>query len=297
VRVAHATDIHWFVPPRAGQMTVKRLLGSANLYLRGRRHDFDEGVQSALVDHLVDLEPDLVIVTGDLTAQATPEEFDKARQALAPVLDTLETFVIPGNHDVYTPGALRERRIERYFGPWMGLDDSPIGRRDLGPVTVLGLDPNRPTLVTASGVVPEEQLVALDEALRDPALASRFVILALHYPILDRRGEVYDGANHGLRNARELIALLDRAPTRPAIILCGHKHHGFRSDLELSDGAVIPVVNCGSSGYAFQPDHQRAAAMCVYEIDDDGRLASVERFLYDGGGFAPEPGGPFATGR
>lgn len=295
MRLAHATDIHWFVPPRASQLTVKRTLGTANLYVRGRRHDFDEAVQGALVAHLVALAPDLVVITGDLTAQALPEEFEKARVALDPVLGRVPTFVIPGNHDVYTPGAKRERRIEAWFGDWMGLG-GPVTRRDEGEITVLGLDPNRPTLVSASGVLPADQLIALAEALSQPDLAGRFVVLAIHYPVVDRRGALYDGASHGLRNAAELVGLLEQAPRRPDLILCGHKHHGYRSELVLGDGARVPVINCGSSGQAHQPDRQRAAAMCVYTVEH-GALSEVERYLHDGAAFVPEPGGAFATGR
>ena len=76
MRIAHATDIHWFVPPTPRQLGFKRVLGTANLYLRGRRHHFDRGAQRALVAHLRRVEADLILITGDLTAQALPAEFE-----------------------------------------------------------------------------------------------------------------------------------------------------------------------------------------------------------------------------
>ncbi len=296
MRIAHATDIHWFVPPRLAELGPKRVLGTANLYVRGRRRDFSRDVQRALVAHLLAVAPDLVLITGDLTSQSLPSEFAVARQDLGPLLDSVPTFVIPGNHDVYTRGAQRGRFMEGTFGPWMHREPSGLQRKDYGNVTVLGLDPNRPQLLSASGAVPEAQLDALAQALADPALRDRAVILAIHYPLLDRRGEIYDGAHHGLRNARALIAVLDAAPVRPVLIACGHVHHGYRVLLELSDGVGIPICNPGTSGQAFSPDRRRAAAMAVYELQPDGSV-DFARHVHDGAAFAPEPGGAWSSGR
>lgn len=296
MRIAHATDIHWMAPPYWRLLNRKRVLGTANLYLRGRRHHFAEHVQEALVAHIASLEPDLVLITGDLTAQALPVEFEKAKAALRPVLERLPTFVIPGNHDVYTLGAHREQRIHTWFGDWMGLHgESCVGRLDVGDVTCLGLDPNRPTWLSASGWVPVEQLEELAAILRDPDLRDRFVVLCVHYPLLDRRGDVYDGRDHGLLNARDLIRVLDEAPVRPGLVVHGHEHHGFHVKLRLGGGEV-PIYNCGSSGQAFMPSSRRAAAMNLYTVEE-GALKGVERFLFDGDRFTPEPGGAYATGR
>ncbi|MEM6926002.1 MAG: metallophosphoesterase [Myxococcota bacterium] len=296
MRIAHATDIHWYAPPRVDELVWKRWLGSANLYLLGRRHHFAREVQQQLVAHIAALEPDVVMITGDLTSQALESEFALAREDLAPLLTTRPVFVIPGNHDVYTRHSQRSRAMQRWFGEWMGLGEGGLGRLDIGDLTLLGLDPNRPLALGSSGIVPDTQLLALAEVLADPALARRSVGLAIHYPPIDRRGNLYDGARHGLLNATALIEVLDRAPLRPAFIACGHVHHGFRAPLRLSDGHTIPVCNSGTSGQAFRPDHQRAAAMAVYEVSDN-RVVSTERFVHDGTGFFPEPGGSWSTGR
>jgi len=292
MRIAHATDIHWFAPPSLRDITVKRTFGTANLYLMGRRTHFDLTVQNALVQHILELAPDLLIITGDLTAQALDTEFAIARAALAPVIDAMPVFVIPGNHDLYTPGSQRTNRIAKHFGPQLHRD-GVIHRLDLDDVTVLGLDPNRPTWVTASGKLPAAQLDALAEALAEPELAERFVVLAIHYPVVGPDGEVYDNRRHGLLNARELLEVLAAAPTQPAMVLHGHRHHGYRAKLPVGD---IDSFNCGASGYAHLPEHDRAACMNVYTVDDR-KLGAVERFRYDGTAFRPEKGGAYATGR
>jgi 3',5'-cyclic AMP phosphodiesterase CpdA len=296
MRIAHATDIHWFVPPRLLDLrSFKRTIGTANLYLRGRRHHFPEEVQTALVDFLRSLAPDLVCLTGDLTSTALPAEFEKARNALAPLLASVPTFVIPGNHDVYTPGAQRERRMQQWFGEWMHIGEGGLGSMDLGATTVLGLDPNRPTRISASGCIPAAQLEALAVALRRPDLADRSVVLCVHYPLFDRRGALYDNWEHGLRNVADLVQVFAEAPRRPDLILHGHEHHGYRSAVALPDGTSIPVFNSGSSGYA-NPAKGRGAAVNVYDLAP-GQPLAVERFLYGTDGFAPEPGGAYGTGR
>jgi 3',5'-cyclic AMP phosphodiesterase CpdA len=293
VRIAQLTDVHWLVPPRASHFAWKRVLGTVNLYALGRRHDFDERVQQQAVEHALALRPDLALVTGDLTAQALPEEFAKAKTALEPLLAEIPTVVLPGNHDLYTPSAVRDRLFHAVFQPWSGRSD-PEGliRARVGAVEVLGLDPNRPALLHSSGRVPDRQLRELAAALAEPGLADRSVVLAIHYPLVDRHGAVYDNASHGLRNARELIAVLAAAPKRPSVVLCGHIHRGYRSAIPLPDGTAIPLANCGSSGHSWQPHRHRAAAMALYTVHGDGRV-EYERWVHDGARFAPEEGGPF----
>ncbi len=296
MRIAHATDIHWFVPPKLLDLrSFKRTLGTANLYLRGRRHHFPEVVQARVVEFLRALSPDLVCLTGDLTSTALPAEFAKARAALEPLLSTIPTFIIPGNHDVYTVGAQREARVQAWFGDWMFLGEGGIGMADFGTTTVLGLDPNRPTRISASGVLPQGQLQALEAALRRPDLAERTVVLAIHYPLFDRMGRLYDNWEHGLQNVNDLVAILSAAPRRPDLILHGHEHRGYRSELQLADGVRIPVFNSGSSGYA-NPAKDRGAAVNLYRVEV-GKPVEVERYLHGPDGFAPEPGGAYATGR
>lgn len=296
MRIAHATDIHWYEPATTSELlrSPKRLIGTANLIFRRRKNHFSRTVQAALVQHLTDLKPDLVCLTGDLTSTSLDSEFATARAALDPVLSTTPTFVIPGNHDRYTHGAHNSDRIRKHFDVWMG-GTGPVTRLEIGSLTVLGLDPNQPTGLHAHGILPADQLIGLSHALNSPDLESRDVVLCVHYPLLDRQGALYDGWDHGLRNAAAVIEVLRKARKRPLAILSGHEHRGYRVDVDLGD-VRVPLLNCGSSGYAYRPEVQRCAAMAVYDVTD-GKLGAIERFHYDGNGFRPEEGGAFATGR
>lgn len=289
--IAHATDIHWFERPRLGEIRGKRILGTANLFIRGRRHDFVEQAQDALMAHLLALSPDIFVLTGDLTAQALPRELDKARRALDPVLAAYPSLVLPGNHDVYTRQGMLQNEFEARFGPWLHRDASGLARLDFGQITVLGLDASRPSFAS-SGQVPEAQIEGLEALLNGEALIDRFVVLGLHYPLIDLGGRPNKNPLDGLLNAAAVIAALGGARVRPDLILHGHIHQGRKMALHLPDGATIPSINCGASGQAYQPHRGRTAAMAVYDVED-GRLQRIRRYLFNGRGFELEPGPAF----
>lgn len=293
MRLVHTTDIHWYAPPPLLSIPGKRILGSANLFLRGRKHHFDLQVQRALVSAMVDAQPDAVVITGDLTAQALPAEFEIAKAELSPILSRFPTLIQTGNHDVYTRGSARDRRIQQWFGDWMFEGPHGLAQLDVPGVTVVGVDASRPH-VAASGKVPDVQLAALPGQL-EAVPADHAIVLALHYPVLGRDGQPYDGWEHGLRNARDLIEVLRASRRRPDLIIHGHIHHGFQTSLDLGD-VQVPIVNPGSGGYAHLPQVDRAGCFNIYTFDD-AKLVDVERFRFDGTMFVPEAGGAYASGR
>ena len=143
LRILHATDLHCFVPASWRQILTqpKRIIGATNWYLLRRAKRFDEEVQKQLVNKMIELKPDVVILSGDLTNLSTSEEFHHAYQILRPILHNnglFPTFIIPGNHDAYTPDAVIDDRgaptspfdsgtrgipaaslMRSVFGPWM----------------------------------------------------------------------------------------------------------------------------------------------------------------------------------
>jgi len=295
MRIAHVTDIHVLVPPRASQLFSKRMLGSANLYLFGRRSHFAAEVQQALVEQVTEQSPDAVLCTGDLTAQATDQEFESAHALLAPLFSRQPTALIPGNHDTYTRRAWKGGRMDRYFGEWTGSGDWPRVHLLGDGVGAVAVDASRASLGSA-GVVEPDQLARLGAALEDPRLDECFVFVMLHYPLRDRHGEPYGPARRALREASSVERVLGAHSARVGAIVHGHEHHGFRTQLPAALGGLT-ILDPGASGYAWLPDQKRTAHFNVYTVEDQ-QLVDVERFYYDGeaGRFLPEPGGAYATG-
>jgi 3',5'-cyclic AMP phosphodiesterase CpdA len=289
MRLAHLTDLHVQTAPRLGELFNKRLVGTANLYLLGRKAKFSHEVQQAAVQAALDARPDAVVLTGDLSAQGLPAEFEAARALLDPILSRLPTAIIAGNHDVYVREEAPGAAMRAVFGPWMG--PAMPNLRALAGVHVLSVETCRPHPLS-QGWTDLRQLAEADRLLAEAGHPP--FLLLLHYPLRDRRGQPYGPWTRNLQNADAVLAWLARTPGVRAV-LHGHEHHGFRTEVPTLDGPA-PMFDPGASGYARLPSLDRTAHFNVYEVDAAG-VQAVERYAWDGSAFRPEAGGAYASGR
>ncbi|MBN1335889.1 MAG: metallophosphoesterase [Deltaproteobacteria bacterium] len=290
MRVAHFTDIHVRRPLRLAEIPGKRLLGAANLAYSGRGAGFSDRVVEALARAVLDLSPDVVVCTGDLTALATRAEFEAAWTLLSPIFERFPFVLVPGNHDAYTSSAARKRPIERTFGAFTGGGAYPAVHR-FGYLSFVGVDSARFHPIFASGRIPGPVLSRLGDVLREDDAPCQ--VLLVHHPLLRASGEPATRRTRDLVNRADLLSVLASAD-RLGLILHGHEHRGYRGVLSL-DGRTVPVVNPGSGGLERVPEHRRTAHVCVYTLAEEG-LIDVERHAFDGQAFVPEPGGAFASG-
>ncbi len=292
MRVAHFTDLHVFRPPRLSGLLGKRLLGAGNLYLAGRSGRFQDSSAAALVQAVLEQKPDICVCTGDLTAMSQQSEFEVAREILRPLTERLPVVMVPGNHDCYTRGAWRERRFETWFSSFSSGSYPALHLYD--DLAFIGLDCCRPHPILATGQLPARQLDELSRLLGSSELDGRFVVLLLHFPLRDARGEPYGPSTRHLVNARDLEAVLQETG-RVGLILHGHEHHGFRTELPSPSGA-IPIIDPGAGGLALSTARDETACFNVYELTAAG-LHGVERHTLGAGGFTVEPGGPYTSVR
>lgn len=248
MRLVHLTDLHVESTSYREAWRHTGALGAA--YLWRCRHRHDHGVRERLVQAALALKPDAVVVTGDLTAQNLPGEFERARELLAPLLHAVPTLVLAGNHDVSTPGPVAGRPFSAVFGPWLHLygGDYPA-RLDVGRTTLLAIDGVLPPRFDASGQVPAPALQRLRRLLDGGTLRGREVVLCLHHPLLGPDGAVYRERRHALRNADEVIALLQGVAQPPRLVLHGHLHAGARHRLACGSRHVHllnPGAGCGA---------------------------------------------------
>lgn len=68
-------------------------------------------VLASLLKHISRIQPDIIIISGDLTQRAKQREFRIARDFLAQL--KYPYLIVPGNHDIST-----FRLFERFFYPW-----------------------------------------------------------------------------------------------------------------------------------------------------------------------------------
>jgi len=263
----------------------KRLTGAANLLMnRGAAHPI--AMAEALVADVKAQAPDHVAITGDLTNLAFDSEFAKAAEVLEPLGGYDDVSVIPGNHDIYTQGSLRDRRFEKHFGhlmwrdgaertyPWVktvGDDLSLVGFRSAHPVAPL----------FAHGWVDDGQLGALGGHLGEDG---RFVVGMVHHNL--HRRSPRKTWMHGLRNREQVLDSC--AGSGMGMLLHGHTHVAHRFEHK-----GMAVVGCGSSTWlSEEPSHVGRYNLYRFERTDDGvSLLDMQVRIYDAASQTFQPGG------
>jgi 3',5'-cyclic AMP phosphodiesterase CpdA len=198
----------------------------------GGRYDTEGNLARTLAAiERLDIAPDAIVFTGDLTDLGEPEAYAALRRAVEPVAARLGAPVVwvAGNHD--------ERPAMR-----AGLLDEPAGAEpitavhDLGGLRVIALDSTVPGW--HHGDLDDSQLQWLAGVLAEPAPLG--TVLALHHPPLPSHIPFFD-----ILELREQSRLADVvAGTDVRAILAGHLHYSTSGTF-----AGIPVSVAAATCY------------------------------------------------
>jgi Icc protein len=182
--------------------------------------------QPSLLDRAIvevnELAPDVVIVSGDLTADGLSGEYELASEYLGRIACE-RRIVIPGNHDSRNVGYVH---FEELFG-----ERNSVLR--VGGVTVVAVDSTEPDL--DHGQIGRGRYRWIEEQFA--AEPAEFRIFVLHHHLLPvpgtgrERNVVYD--------AGDAIECLQRAGVH--LVLSGHKHVPYAWRLE-----DLFIVNAGT---------------------------------------------------
>jgi Icc protein len=168
------------------------------------RHNFEK-----LLDRIRSWQPDALILTGDLS-----EDASKASYAyLAGTLSTLDVpvWTLPGNHD-------HPQSQQKYF-PETAVAEPLVQQAGEWRLVLL----NSSVEGAIHGAFSESVLTSLEQELAPGDVPA---IVALHHQPLPVGGPWID--RYALRDADALWRVLDRAPCVKAVIW-GHVHQGFDS--------------------------------------------------------------------
>jgi len=230
-------DIHTYrltVPPWL--LLSKRLFGQMNLWL-SRRHRFDLSILPLVAKRITEVNPELLLATGDFSSTARPEELEDAARPLRTLMRQVPTIAIPGNHDRYTPWTAWKSTFERSFGPFMPTR-FPHFRLLNDRWALLVLDSAVPRAFYSSrgklGRSQIEQVRAYLSTLTD----QQGVVVLCHYPIATPPG-VPMLWSHRMADADVLTAVLAEFFARRSltagrlIYIHGHTHrcalHEYRT--------------------------------------------------------------------
>ena len=290
MRIAHFSDLHVLaldgVPAR--RFLNKRFTGWVNLRVK-RAHKHRPGHVRAVAREIARAKVDHVVITGDLTNLALEQEFVAVRTLLELELGLHpdQISAVPGNHDLYTRGAMRDQRFTKYFHDYVASDlpelcaDIPLGRFPFvklrGPCAIIGLSSAvpRPPLM-ASGQLGKPQLEGLKRILVHPEVQKRTPVILIHHPIHNPPSMMKTFVE-GLWDANGLIAEL--AGLHRGLLLHGHLHVRRRRALGTPVGELFAI---GATSASLHHDNEhKMAGFNLYEFDDSGALGKVEAHVLD----------------
>jgi 3',5'-cyclic AMP phosphodiesterase CpdA len=183
---------------------------------------FDPGVADVFRAAVKEVDPDLLVLSGDFTQRAKVREYQEAKEYLGTLPD-VPTVVTPGNHDVPL-----YRVWERLFAPLRNYRQ--YISQELDKVTVIdgavvvALNSTAPHRAIVNGYLQDRQLLFAGEALRNgPADAVKIVVIHHHLaPAPDYESDQLLTGYQRCLDAFEKMGV--------ELILGGHLHRSYVAD-------------------------------------------------------------------
>ena len=191
--IAHISDLHVMVPGELAYGIV----------------DTGPMVRRAIT-HLTTLNPDLIVISGDLVHNVKREEYQQLKAMLSPL--TMPVYLMPGNHD--SRDLIREVFSHHTYLPSTGCLQYTVEGQ---PLRFIMLDTNVPG--EGRGELDAERLSWLDQQLSQKP--NQPTILFMHHPPFTTGIELMDG--YGLRGLSDLEAIVKKYSCIERIG-CGHIH-------------------------------------------------------------------------
>jgi 3',5'-cyclic AMP phosphodiesterase CpdA len=216
--------------------------------------------------------PDLVVISGDLTQRAKPEQFRAAQQFVERI--PVPTLAVPGNHDVPL-----YRVWERVFAPFgayrshFSRDLEPVYRDD--EMLVAGIN-TAYNWTWKGGRITSRRLHELGELLA-AAPARQFKVVVPHHQLIPPPNF---GSRGVLVNARRAMAALSAAGVD--LVLAGHLHQSYvGSSEEFYPRGRPPVVilHSGTTTSSRGRAAERRRNTCNW-VSFDERSLSVSHYAW-----------------
>jgi 3',5'-cyclic AMP phosphodiesterase CpdA len=240
---------------------------------------FNYGQIDPLLGAVEGIRPDVIVVSGDLTQRARPEQFQEAREFLA--LLPKPQIVVPGNHDVPL-----HNLYERFSGPlnnyrrYITSDLEPFYSD--AEVAVLGMNTAR-SLVWKNGRINAHQISRIQHHYSSAA-SGVAKVLVTHHPF--DLPEHYT-ANDLVGSAR--LAMHTIAECGVDVLLAGHFHIGHAGHTALrykTHGHSAIFIQAGTLSTRERGEPNSFNAIRI-ELEAGGlRHIDVDRYCWNDAGQA-----------
>ncbi len=247
------------------QLLNKRILGYLSWKTR-RQHHHLPSMLEALVHDMKTIEPDHVVISGDLTHIGLPDEFDQVANWLPSVGTPEQVTVIPGNHETYAKSTWQQSfaKWQDYLASDATLPDNKIvdfpTLRIRNQIAFIGLNSayaSAPFLAT--GKLGNKQLTKLEHLLEQTKQLGLFRVVIVHHPpilgICKWRKRLID--------AEQLQMVFQQHGAE--LVLYGHTHKTTYRELTTRIGNT-PLVSV-SSASSISNEPIRRASYSVFRIN------------------------------
>lgn len=184
--------------------------------------DFISELMDIFLDKTREIDPDLVVVAGDLTEKGYRDQFDMAYEYLSKI--TQPKLVVPGNHDSRNVGFVH---FQALFGPSFKSYRSPFSKEKAAAMgatgcTIVGADSSNPDL--NEGSIGFHRYEWIENQYRHPDDIKLFV---LHHHLVGVPGTGKE--RNIVWDAGDILSLIGAMGVD--MVISGHKHVPYFWDL------------------------------------------------------------------
>ena len=254
--IVHVTDMHYLSPALTDYgETFMALIRNAD----GKVTHYTPQIMQTFVDEMLDLRPDAVILSGDLTFNGARKSHEDLAALLIPMADAgIRVLALPGNHDTSSTGYqfkgdqvlfVESMEDEAFDDVYADLGYAQAISRDAASMSYtaqiapgvwcLMVDVNANGM---SGTVAEETFVWIEDQLKTAQQQGITVIAVSHQPVLIHNSLFTFG--YVINNQSRLLELYEKYHVQ--LNLCGHLHmqhiarSGELTEIAASSLAVSP---------------------------------------------------------
>lgn len=262
MRLLHISDVHFYAFYGSfNGLFNKRLLGNFHGLLY-RQFSYDRRFADQFITKAEKLQPDSVIISGDLTTTAHEKEFSLASHFIKKLQAFTKVFVVPGNHDAYLSSS--RELFYKELGP-LGVFPPELQTHRCATVN---LDNNHSLVLIdnavatpffySNGKVTTQQIAHLEQELKKLPQTNH-ITLVNHFPYhcTNCRKNLIEG---------ELYLQLFKKFPNIKLYLSGHLHHQ-----KILTSQKPYQLDCGSL------THKKGGFFCIDWEKDIATVNSYQR--------------------
>ena len=187
----------------------------------------NEGKLREAIAEINTCDADVVLLTGDLTNEGSDEQLRNVKGIMDGITKPL--YVIPGNHENnWSQSACKT------FNDLWGSDRFVF---EVGQLVVVGMNCG-PFMKMGDGHIKQEDLLWLEQTLKERVTPGKRVLSVNHYPILD-----------DLDNYQDYVNVLKKYPV--ITHQCGHYHSWKQYETCGISGLMVRALDMGGSNYGY----------------------------------------------